>query len=134
MFFTSVFTTAIATVILGEIAQEQNIFLTAVLGGAGAVIGDFIIFRFMRDHLAGDFDGFLKASKLRRWRLILHRGFFRWLFLFIGAMIIASPLPDELGLAFMGFSKMRTTPFLVTSFVLNTLGILVIGLVARALI
>ena len=133
-FFTSIFTTAIAVVVLGEIAQEQSVLLTAVIGGVGAMIGDFVIFRFMRDHFAADLDGFLKARRLRRWKLLIHGRYFRWFFLLIGAVIIASPLPDELGLTLMGLSRMRISTFLLISFVMNSLGIFVIGLVARSFI
>src|SRR3989304_3240061 len=51
--------------------------------------------------------------------------FFRWLIAFLGALVIASPLPDELGLMMMGFSKMRTLFFIPISFLLNSLGILI---------
>ena len=50
-----------------------------------------------------------------------------------GGLILASPLPDELGVAVLGFSKMRLKYFALLSFVFNFLGIAVIGLVARAL-
>ena len=49
MFFTSVFTTAPAIVTLGEIAHANSVILTAVFGGLGAVVGDLVIFRFIRD-------------------------------------------------------------------------------------
>ena len=55
MFFTSVFTTALATVVLGEIAQSGSIFWVALLGGLGALMGDLIIFLFIRNRLAEDF-------------------------------------------------------------------------------
>ena len=44
-FFTSIFTTAPAIVTLGEIAQANSLVVTALLGGAGAVVGDLIIFQ-----------------------------------------------------------------------------------------
>ena len=59
--------------------------------------------------------------------------FFRWLTWLIGGLIIASPLPDELGISLLGFSKAKTSLFIVLSFVFNFLGILFIGWVARAL-
>jgi len=47
--------------------------------------------------------------------------------------VVASPIPDELGLAMMGLSKMRTSLFVPVSLVMNSAGILLVGLVARAL-
>ncbi|KKR47070.1 MAG: hypothetical protein UT80_C0011G0001, partial [Parcubacteria group bacterium GW2011_GWC1_40_13] len=58
---------------------------------------------------------------------------FKWLIPFIGALIIASPLPDEAGLAMMGLSKMKTSVFIPISFALNFLGILAIGLFAKGM-
>lgn len=40
IFFTSVFTTAPATVTLGEMARENSVILVAIFGGLGAVAGD----------------------------------------------------------------------------------------------
>ena len=53
------------------------------------------------------------------------------LFPFLGALLIASPLPDEFGVALMGLAKMPTSEFVPISFSLNFLGILVIGVLAR---
>jgi hypothetical protein len=59
---------------------------------------------------------------------------FRAVMPFLGALIIASPLPDELGLVFLGISKLKTRYFLPLSFVLNFFGILIIGLIAKSLV
>lgn len=134
MFFTSIFTAAPAIVTLGEIARANSIILTALLGGMGAVIGDLIIFRFVRDRLS---EHLLELFKYRgagkRFKALLKLRYFRWFTFFIGGLIIASPLPDELGVSLLGFSKMRMSQFILLSFVLNSLGILFIGFVARTL-
>jgi len=135
MFFTSVFTTVPAIVALGEIAQlSQSVFLVAVFGGLGALCGDLIIFRFMRDRFGEDILRLIRNSGNGKLRSIVRLKSFRWLTLFLGALVIASPLPDELGLTMMGFSKTKTSLFIPVSFVLNSLGILVIGLVAKNLL
>jgi len=133
IFFVSVFTVAPATVVLAEIAQSNSIFLVAFFGGIGALVGDLVIFRFIKDRLADDFLYLIKKSKFGRWVSIFHLRLFRWLVPFVGALIVASPLPDELGLTMMGLSKMRTSLFIPLSFLLNSLGILVIGLIAQSL-
>ncbi len=133
MFFTSVFTVAPATVVLAEIAQINSIFLTALFGGAGALIGDLIIFRFIKNRLFEDILYLLKKSKSEKLISIFRLRIFRWSLAFLGALVIASPLPDELGLMMLGFSKMKTSLFIPISFLLNSLGILVIGLIAKAI-
>jgi hypothetical protein len=49
MFFTSIFTTAPALATLGELGLVHNPVVIAIIGGLGAVIGDMVIFKFVRD-------------------------------------------------------------------------------------
>lgn len=133
MFFTSIFTAAPATVVLAEIAQVNSIYLTALFGGLGALIGDMIIFRFVKNRLSEDILYLLKKSKSERFISIFRLKIFRWSMGFLGALVIASPLPDELGLVMLGFSKIKISLFIPVSFLLNFLGILAIGLIARAI-
>ncbi len=134
MFFTSIFTTAPAIVTLGEMSLLQGIFNTALFGAMGSVVGDLIIFRFVRDRFSGHVAEIMTHQSVwRRFHLLFKRRFFRWITFLAGGLILASPLPDELGIAVLGFSKMRVKYFALLSFVFNFLGIVVIGLVARSL-
>lgn len=133
-FFTSVFTTAPAIVTLGEIAKSDSIILVSIFGALGALLGDLIIFRFIRDRLS---DHFVELMKHERWwrriyHLVFHLKYFRWLTFFIGGVIIASPFPDELGISLLGLSKMKTKHFLPISFVFNFIGIMIIGVLAKS--
>ncbi|MFH1990444.1 MAG: hypothetical protein ABIJ19_01135 [Patescibacteria group bacterium] len=74
----------------------------------------------------------MKKSKSEKLISIFKLRIFRWSLAFLGALVIASPLPDELGLMMLGFSKMKTSLFVPVSFLFNSLGILIIGLIARA--
>jgi hypothetical protein len=51
----------------------------------------------------------------------------------VGAVIIASPLPDELGLALLGFSRIDRRYFFAISYTMNFIGIVLIGLAARGM-
>ncbi|MEK7077263.1 MAG: hypothetical protein AAB967_03470 [Patescibacteria group bacterium] len=134
IFFTSVFTVAFATVIFAELARDHSLILTAIFGGAGALLGDYIIFRFVRDTLLEDIRGLLAISHADRFAEIFQLQLFRFLAPFFGALIIASPLPDELGVALLGLSEMSARKFAIFSFVLNAVGIFIIGGIARAII
>src|SRR3989344_2574126 len=124
MFFTSVFTAVPATVTLGEIAIINSVLWTAFFGGIGAVIGDLIIFRFVRDAFSEHIMDFMRHRHKGRFFKALHKiKFLKWLTLFVAAIIIASPLPDELGIALLGFSKMKIYVFVLFSFTFNFLGI-----------
>ena len=134
MFFTSIFTTAPAIAALGEISLLQGILNTALFGAIGSVVGDLIIFRFFRDRLSEHVSEVLMHQSMwRRFHLLFKRRFFRWVTFLMGGLILASPLPDELGVAVLGFSKMRVRYFVMLSFFFNFLGIVLIGFVAQSL-
>lgn len=134
LFFTSVFTTAPAIVALGEIAQSGSVLVTAALGALGSVVGDLLIFIFVRDQLTEHLMGHLKTSEgWARFMVLVRTRSFRLVSFFIGGLIIASPFPDELGISIMGFTKMRTAWFIPLSYAFNFVGILLIGLAARAI-
>ncbi len=129
--FTSVFTVAPAVAVIGEFSKSgAPLWELAVFGGLGAMLGDLLIFRFIRDRISEDITALI-CEKNGRWRKIFKLRSFRWVAAFLGAIVVASPLPDEIGLALMGFSKMKTAIFLPLSFVLNGAGILVIGILAK---
>lgn len=134
MFFTSVFTTTPAIVTLGKIAQVNSILTTAFLGALGAVLGDLLIFKFVRGKLSDHFFELAKQTGVWRkiWKLLKLK-YFRWGTFLLGGIILASPFPDELGISLMGLSKMNTKIFMLVSFIFNFVGILIIGVVARSL-
>ncbi len=134
VFFTSIFTTAPAIAALGGISFLQGVFNTALFGAVGGVVGDLIIFRFIRDRFSDHVSEIMMHQSVwRRFHLLFKRRFFRWITFLVGGIILASPLPDELGIAVLGFSKMRVRYFIAFSFVFNFLGIAAIGLVAQLL-
>ena len=130
--FASVFTAAPATIALGEIAQSNSVITVALIGGLGALIGDLLIFRFVKDKLSEDLLNLIKTSKSERLTSMTKIKGLKWVVPLIGALIIASPLPDEIGIAMLGLSKMKNSLFIPLSFALNSAGILVIGLISKA--
>lgn len=130
LLFTSLFTTPIAIAMFISIAPEVNIALMALLGAAGSVIGDLMLFGLIRHTFREDVEHILSLRKLHRIVAIFHRRMFRWVLPFIGALIIASPLPDELGIGLMGVSRMRASTLMLVSYTMNTIGIFLIGLAA----
>lgn len=130
-FFTSVITVGPAAVVIAEIAQSNSIWLLALVGAAGSVIGDLIIFKFVRSRITDDFAALFQRPKIQRLTHLLHLEILRFLMPFLGALIIASPLPDEIGLAMMGLSKIKTIYFIPLSYFMNLGGILVVSLSAQ---
>jgi|SRR3989344_2952028 len=124
MGFTSLFTLAPASIILIEIAKVSSPLAAALIGAAGAVLGDLFLFMFVRNSVSDGAAMLLNKPMRRRLRYLLHYRLLHWVLPITGAIIIASPLPDELGLALMGFSRMNISVFVPISYVMNFLGIL----------
>lgn len=133
IFFVSIFSVAPAAVVLAELAQNESVFLIAIFGGLGALVGDWLIFNFVKDRLSSDLGYLMDKTGLGRLRSIFRLKMFRHVFMFIGALIVASPLPDEVGLAMMGFSRMDTRSFVPISLSLNIIGILIVVSFAKYL-
>lgn len=131
LFFTSIFTTAPAMVALAVLARDFPPIWVALIGAAGAALVDFVIFRFVRDDLSKDAAGVFRVKIRRKFLHLFHHGFLKWLLVLLGGIIIASPFPDELGLAILGLAKVKNRILLPLSYIMNFIGILVIVSVAR---
>ncbi|MBI5733806.1 MAG: hypothetical protein HY973_02590 [Candidatus Kerfeldbacteria bacterium] len=132
VFFISTFTVAPAAVILFHLGQNLNPYLAAVIAGLGAMMGDYFVFRYFKDRVFYELTPFLMRLGGDRLKKLLSLPYFGWLSFVLGALIIASPFPDEVGLGLMGLSHIKTNLFLLLTLVLNSLGILVIILISQA--
>jgi len=125
--FVSTFTVATGAIILLVLAETLSPIEIGLVAGFGAVVGDFIIFRFVQDDLANEIKGIYNLfDRKHHFKKVLHSKYFSWTLPVIGAAIIASPLPDEIGVSLMGISKMKTYKFLLISFILNAIGIFLV--------
>ncbi len=147
MFFSYGITTAPATVALFNLGQNLNPFLIALIGASGTVISDYIIFRFVRDRLLDEIKllskdvktltkpvsalFFWEELRIRLWRAISHSKLWNVIIPVIAGFIIASPLPDEIGVALFGAIKFDPKKFIAVAYFLNFAGILVISSLAR---
>lgn len=123
IFFTSIFTIAPASIALVHIAQDAPIPGVVIFGALGAMCGDLILFFFIRDRFAEDLMKTMKKSTVRHILHSFHFGFMKYISPLIGALIIASPLPDEFGITLLGMSKVKTIVLLPISLLMNTFGI-----------
>lgn len=128
-FWVTSFTVIPSSAVLLILADAVNPIFLALTAGFGAMIGDYIIYRFFRaetDNVSKEVTKnhhFIK--KLTKFKSI------RWLAIIVGAFIIASPLPDELGIALLGITKIEPKKFLPLSFALNSLGIFIVVTLGR---
>ncbi len=133
LLLSSAFTVAPATVVLFDVARTLDPFYVALVAGAGCALGDYLVLRIVSTtifdelgSLAGVFGGSLFTAFLRS-------PYFQWVLPLIGAFIIAAPvLPDELGVSILGLSNLPRWRFFLITFLLNTIGILLVVVAASA--
>ena len=126
IFFVSTFTVAPASVVLFYLAKEFNIFEVVFLAGLGSMVGDYIIFRFLKDKVFEELKPIFLQLGGSHVSKLFSTPYFAWFAPALGAIIIASPLPDEIGIGLLGVTKLKNWQFMILSFVLNSFGIFVI--------
>lgn len=127
MFFTSVFTIAPSSIILFILAETMPVWTVAVLAGIGGMVGDSVLFQYFRStDISEEVYDLFRRFGSKKIRHLIHSRLLHWMLPFIGAVIIASPLPDELGVSLMGISKLKPLYFLAIVLVLDTLGVFIL--------
>lgn len=125
--FVSTFTVATGIVILLVLAEFLHPIEIGIIAGLGAIVGDLMIFRFVKDNLTREIkEIYNRIDDNHHLLKLLHSKYFSWTLPVLGALIIASPLPDEIGVTLMGISKMNIYKFILISFFLNSLGIFLV--------
>ncbi|EKE13893.1 MAG: hypothetical protein ACD_12C00765G0001 [uncultured bacterium] len=127
MLFVSTFTVSIGIALLLLLAETLHPIEIGIIAGIGAVVGDLVIFQYIRSKgLISEIKHFFEFFGGDKLKHLIHTKYFSWTLPVLGAIIIASPLPDEMGVGLMGISKLKTSQFILLSFVLNAIGIFLI--------
>ncbi len=121
-FFAYGFTSPIAAVALVAFGNSYNVFLVALLGATGATISDFLLFKIAKKKLAGEIKKAKKKGMLKK-----HSKLVQHLTPLMAGFIIASPLPDEIGVAMLGASEFKEKKFLIFIFLAEFIGIFVLA-------
>ncbi|MDP3958312.1 MAG: hypothetical protein Q8Q36_02515 [bacterium] len=121
--FTSFFTVPIALAAFGELTGTASPWTIALWGAFGATLADAALFAFVKLRLS-TWLIHLFEGKHHEW---LRRKFryrtFRLAAPLVGAIAIASPIPDEVGLTLLGLAKAPFSLVVPLSFVLHLVGI-----------
>ncbi len=118
------------------IANIDNIFLAACIAGVGSLISDLLIFKIIRFSFMDEFERLKKSRAIVETnRILSSRLLYRiknyLLFVFAG-IVIASPLPDELGVSMLaGLTKIKVRVLAIISFLMNSFGIFILLLVGK---
>lgn len=135
MFFVLTFTIAPASLILYDSLEVFPLWEVAIIAGLGGLFGDFIIFRFFKDKIFSELQPIFEyLSERAHVTRIFKSPFFIWLAPVIGAVIIASPFPDELGVSLMGLARLKTWQFLTIAGILDILGIYLVLSIAQLIV
>ena len=126
------FTAAPATSIFLILAKHQNIYAAALIGGLGALLSDLVIFSLVRVSFADEVEKLSKEKIFVNINNRMPNVFKKYLFPVLAGFIIASPLPDEIGVPLMAaVTSVSTKVFFVMSYILNTTGIFAIFVIGN---
>jgi len=147
LLFVSIFTVSTGVLILLVLAAQLPLIPLGLVGGLGAIVGDLIIFKFVRDGLMGELrlvkenikdeleeidfiDEHINNRKAKRLKknikALLHTKYFSWILPSLGVAILMSPLPDEMGVGLMGASKIRTYQLLLMLMIIKPLSVFLV--------
>lgn len=118
------FTAAPAAAVLVVISKSQNIFLSGIIAGFGALIGDLIIFKVIKNSFNDEIKKLSDKKMIRRINKLTSKSIKKYFLMFLAGFIIATPLPDEIGVSILASAtKISIKIFSLISYILNTLGI-----------
>ena len=130
MGFSYGFTTPPVTAILLLTAKSQDILISGLIGGFGALLSDLLIFHLIRYSFADE------IKRLSETRLVTYIDkktpyrLDRYLLPVLAEFVIASPLPDEIGVSLLAATRhVSRKVFSVFSYVMSTIGIFIILIV-----
>lgn len=131
--FVSSFTVATSVVVIGILSDNINPLVLGIVGGFGAMIGDLLIFRYVKDHLTDELKMLFGNEGTSYVKSVIHSKYIHWTLPVLGVFIIASPLPDELGISLLGLTDISGKKFMLISYLSNFFGILAIASVAKVI-
>lgn len=111
--------------------NPQNIVLATLIGGLGAVIGDLVIFKTIKFSFMDEFKRIEKiktVQEIESWvkskKHILLKHYLLYVF---AGLIIATPLPDEIGVSILaGLTTIKQSSLTILSFILHSFSIYLI--------
>lgn len=134
IFFTSFSTFPLTLALLNALAETPvPTPAIALLAGLGAMIGDAGLLSTLRASFLDDISAYLVRLTHGAFEVAVGQKLVKILAFLLGGIVIASPLPDELGLSLMGIAHIPTRYILLVSYIFNVLGVAAIVLAARAL-
>jgi BASS family bile acid:Na+ symporter len=134
MLFASTFTITLGALILINLNNFLPLIPLTISAIIGAVLTDIFIYKFIKhqvtDNVLPIFEKINHKSHLYK---LLHTPYFSWTLSIVGIIVIASPLPDELGVSLLGLSQIKSSRFILITFLSHTVGVTSLLMAARVL-
>jgi len=135
-FFVYGFTISSSIAILLLLSPLQNFGMAGLIAFAGAVTGNLFVFRFMRISVEGELNDLSRNKLLKIIRKMIEKRtpdfVRRYLLPALAGFIAATPLPDELAIALVSWSKdVSITVFSTVAFTINMFGIFIVLWIGR---
>lgn len=133
LLYDSTFTVATSIAILLILADKIPLLLLTLIATCGAVLGDYLMFRFVKDGLIEElkpvaklFEYEIGKKRVLFIKHLVHSRYFHWTLPVVAAIMVGSPFPNELAIIILGAAGVRTRSLLSISLVFNFLGIITI--------
>lgn len=112
-------------------ANPSSILIGALIAGIGATISDLLIFRFIKFSFMNEFKELGKTKTIQKIEKIIKKNksvmIKNYLLYVFAGILIATPLPDEIGVSMLaGLTTIKTKKLAIISFILHTLAIFLI--------
>lgn len=137
MAYAFTFTTAAAAFLFVELGETSGAFTAILFGGIGAMIGDLFFYWLLNNGVKKEVKAFFVAMvpirRLKRMEQFTKRRIFAWTIPFLASLLIASPLPDELGITLFSLINFKPKYLAAVSFLLNTGGIAALVFLGRVI-
>jgi uncharacterized membrane protein YdjX (TVP38/TMEM64 family) len=134
LMYTYGFTSGPATAIFLHLANGYNTIIAGLIGGLGALTGDLLIFNLIKFTFMDEINKLAKTKSIKKINHHTPDKIKTLMFPLIAGFIIASPLPDEIGVSILAISeKISERMFIAISYILNTAGILMILIIGNSL-
>ena len=114
-------TAALGVLMLTDLSKKLHPIEISLLAGLGGAVADFAIFRFFRNGLLSEITPIYNKLGGKRLTALMRHRTLRWILPIIGALIIASPFPDEIGISLMGLTHIKNYQLIILCLTLNTI-------------
>jgi hypothetical protein len=110
------------------VVQPESILLAVLLGGMGALSSDMLIFKFIKVSFIDEFEQLRREKPVLRFRRLIRNNLglrvSNYLLYVFAGILIATPLPDEIGVAMLaGLTHINLRVLAVISFILHAVAI-----------